>query len=152
MTDVTRPTDGRIRAADRRYPGCDARRPRGVGRCDRLGSDLERSNRSFHPEATFGVNAHGDRPYRRDGQGGRGRAFLFSSPCSLYGAAGDKPVGETAQFNPVTRTARIKPWPRRAWRKWPTTTSVQPICATPPYGPRRGLRADIVVNNFKGNA
>ena len=28
--------------------------------------------------------------------------FLFSSSCSLYGAAGDAPVTETAQFNPVT--------------------------------------------------
>ena len=28
--------------------------------------------------------------------------FLFSSSCSLYGAAGDEAVDETAAFHPVT--------------------------------------------------
>ena len=28
--------------------------------------------------------------------------FLFSSSCSLYGAAGDAPVTEDSPFNPVT--------------------------------------------------
>src|SRR5207302_648329 len=28
--------------------------------------------------------------------------FLFSSSCSIYGAAGDAPLNETADFSPVT--------------------------------------------------
>ena len=30
------------------------------------------------------------------------RRFLFSSSCSLYGAAGDEPLTETAAFRPLT--------------------------------------------------
>ena len=39
---------------------------------------------------------------RTRGQAGGGRAFLFSSSCSLYGAADEDWVEETAAFNPVT--------------------------------------------------
>ena len=93
----------------------------------------------LHPQATYGVNAHGTVHIASMAKAAGVPRFLFSSSCSLYGAAGDKPVDETAQFNPVTPYGESKPWPKRAWPSWPTTTSAPRICVTPPHtDPRRG--------------
>ena len=56
----------------------------------------------LNPEATYGVNAHGAVHMAKMAKAAGVPRFLFSSSCSLYGAAGDKPVDETGQFNPVT--------------------------------------------------
>src|SRR4029078_2501712 len=56
----------------------------------------------LNPEATYAVNAHGAVHMARAGNAAGVRRSLFSSSCSLYGAAGDAPVDETAAFNPVT--------------------------------------------------
>ena len=56
----------------------------------------------LNPEATYGVNAHGAVHMAKMAKAAGVPRFLFSSSCSLYGAAGDKPVDETGRFNPVT--------------------------------------------------
>jgi nucleoside-diphosphate-sugar epimerase len=56
----------------------------------------------LNPETTYAINAHASiRLAEAARRAGVGR-YLFSSSCSLYGAAGDAPVGETSAFNPVT--------------------------------------------------
>ena len=56
----------------------------------------------LNPKATYGVNAHGAVHLAKTAKAAGVSRFLFSSSCSLYGAAGDKPVDETGRFNPVT--------------------------------------------------
>ena len=69
--------------------------------------------------------------------------FLFSSSCSLYGAAGDDCLDETAAVQPGHAVRRVE-GARRAGpaRSSPTTTSARPSCATrPPTASRRGCAA-----------
>ena len=85
----------------------------------------------LNPEATYAVNAHGAVHMAKMAKVAGVPRFLFSSSCSLYGAAGDTPVDETGRFNPVTPYGESKeplpPWPslpyepRRARRprRWP---------------------------------
>ena len=56
----------------------------------------------LNPEATYSVNAHGAVHLGRVAKAVGVQRYLFSSSCSLYGAAGDEPVTEDAEFNPVT--------------------------------------------------
>src|SRR6185436_15293896 len=56
----------------------------------------------LNPEATYAVNAHGAVHTAAVAKAAGVPRFLFSSSCSLYGAAGDSAVDETAAFNPVT--------------------------------------------------
>jgi nucleoside-diphosphate-sugar epimerase len=79
--------------------------------------------------------------------------FLFASSCSLYGAAGDTLLDESAEFNPITTYGLSKVLVER---------DVAPLAdarfsptffrnATA-YGASPRLRADIVVNNLVGVA
>ena len=56
----------------------------------------------LNPGATYSVNADGAVHLARVAKQAGVTRFLFSSSCSLYGAAGGGPVAETADFNPVT--------------------------------------------------
>lgn len=56
----------------------------------------------LNPNATYSVNAHGAIHVAEMAKKAGVPRFLFSSSCSLYGAAGDAPVTEDGQFNPVT--------------------------------------------------
>ena len=58
--------------------------------------------------------------------------FLFSSSCSLYGAAGDAPVDETAAFNPVTPYGESKAMAEEGLAEARRRRlQSRPICATP---------------------
>ncbi|NNM27672.1 MAG: SDR family oxidoreductase [Phycisphaerales bacterium] len=77
------------------------------------------------------------------------RRFLFSSSCSTYGAAGDRPLDESASFNPLTAYAREKV------RLEATLAELADDVFSPvflrnatAYGLSPRLRLDIVLNNL----
>ena len=107
----------------------------------------------LNPEATYGVNAHGAVHMAKMAKAAGVPRFLFSSSCSLYGAAGDKPVDETGQFNPVTPYGESKAIAEDGLSQLAdddfSPTYLRNATA---YGSSPRLRADIVVNNLTGTA
>ncbi|HMN97887.1 MAG TPA: SDR family oxidoreductase [Miltoncostaeaceae bacterium] len=79
--------------------------------------------------------------------------FLYSSSCSLYGAAGDDFLDETADFNPVTPYGRSKVMAEQGIAVLANDdfTPVFLRNATA-YGFSPRLRADLVVNDIVGSA
>jgi nucleoside-diphosphate-sugar epimerase len=79
--------------------------------------------------------------------------FLFSSSCSLYGAAGDEFLNERAGFNPVTAYGHSKVLVERDVRALAdehfSPTFLRNATA---YGVSPRLRGDLVVNNLVGYA
>jgi nucleoside-diphosphate-sugar epimerase len=75
--------------------------------------------------------------------------FLFSSSCSTYGAAGDKILDETAEFNPVTPYARSKVLVEAEVSKL-ADKNFSPIFLrnATAYGVSPRLRFDLVLNNL----
>jgi nucleoside-diphosphate-sugar epimerase len=79
--------------------------------------------------------------------------FLFASSCSLYGAAGDAVLDETAEFNPITAYGRSKVLVEADVSKLATDRfSPTFLRNATAYGVSHRLRADIVVNNLVGLA
>ncbi|OLC79406.1 MAG: NAD-dependent dehydratase [Deltaproteobacteria bacterium 13_1_40CM_4_68_19] len=77
------------------------------------------------------------------------RRFAFASSCSNYGAAGDAPVDEEAQLNPVTAYGESKVRVERDVSRL-ADDSFSPTflrCATA-YGVSPRLRFDVVLNNL----
>jgi len=86
-------------------------------------------------------------------EAGVGR-FLFSSSCSLYGAAGeDELLTETARFNPVTAYGSSKVLAEVGIAALATDQfSPTFLRNATAYGFSPRLRADVVVNNLVGSA
>jgi len=107
----------------------------------------------LHPEATYAVNAYGAVHMAKVAKAARVTRFLFSSSCSLYGAAGDAPVDELAAFNPVTPYGESKAMAEAGLAPLAdddfSPTYLRNATA---YGSSPRLRADIVVNNLTGTA
>lgn len=107
----------------------------------------------LNPDATYAINAHAAVHLGVIAkQAGVGR-FLFSSSCSLYGAAGTAAVGEDATFNPVTPYGESKVIAERELSKLADDNfSPTYLRNATAYGSSPRLRADIVVNNLTGTA
>ncbi|MGK0483144.1 MAG: nucleoside-diphosphate-sugar epimerase, partial [Planctomycetota bacterium] len=56
----------------------------------------------LNPRGTYDINHEASVKLARAAKAAGVPRFIHSSSCSLYGAAGDAPIDETADFNPVT--------------------------------------------------
>lgn len=107
----------------------------------------------LNPDATYSVNAHGAAHLAEVAKEAGVRRYVFSSSCSLYGAAGDEAMTEESAFNPVTPYARSKVM-AEAMLSALADASFSPtyLRNATAYGSSPRLRADIVVNNLTGAA
>jgi nucleoside-diphosphate-sugar epimerase len=108
---------------------------------------------NFNPECTFDINHRASVRLAKMAKEAGVPRFIYASSCSLYGVAGDAPVTEEADFNPVTAYGESKVRVER---------DVAPLAdddfsptfmrnATA-YGFSPCLRVDLVVNSLVGYA
>jgi nucleoside-diphosphate-sugar epimerase len=107
----------------------------------------------LNPDATYSVNARGAAHMAQVAKEAHVPRFLFSSSCSLYGAAGDAPVTEESDFHPVTPYGESKVMAEQLIAAMADDDfSPSYLRNATAYGSSRRLRADIVVNNLTGTA
>ena len=97
----------------------------------------------LNPDATYDINHRAATRLATLAKEAGVQRFLFSSSCSLYGAAGDDFARRERRLQPGhARTASPSCWSSTTCASSPTTTSARPTCATrPPTASRRGCAA-----------
>jgi nucleoside-diphosphate-sugar epimerase len=107
----------------------------------------------LNPDCTYDINFKATVRLARQAKEAGVPRFLFSSSCSLYGAAGNDVLDETAGFNPVTPYGESKVLAERE------VTPLADEAFSPTflrnataYGLSPRLRGDLVVNNLIGFA
>jgi nucleoside-diphosphate-sugar epimerase len=102
---------------------------------------------------TFDINHRGTVRVATAAKAAGAERFVFSSSCSLYGAHGDEPIDETADFLPVTPYGRSKVLAEQDLTEL-ADDSFSPIFLrnATAYGVSARLRGDLVVNNLVGYA
>ena len=100
-------------------------------------------------DLTYVINYHASVRLARLSKEAGVKRFLFSSSCSTYGAAGDKILDETAEFNPVTPYGRSKVLVEQDVAKL-ADSSFSPVFLrnATAYGVSPRLRFDLVLNNL----
>ena len=104
---------------------------------------------NLNPDLTYDINFHASVRLAESAKQAGVSRFLFSSSCSTYGAAGEKILDETAEFNPVTPYGRSKVLVERDVAKL-ASDSFSPVFLrnATAYGVSPRLRFDLVVNNL----
>jgi nucleoside-diphosphate-sugar epimerase len=104
---------------------------------------------NLNPNLTYDINHHASVRLARLAKEVGVKRYLFSSSCSTYGAAGDKILDETAEFNPVTPYGRSKVLVEQEVSQLasPEFSPVFLRNATA-YGVSPRLRFDLVLNNL----
>lgn len=104
---------------------------------------------NLNPHLTYDINYHASVRLARLAKEAGVSRFLFSSSCSTYGAAGDKILDETADFNPVTPYGRSKVLVEQEVAKLAGSNfSPTFLRNATAYGVSPRLRFDLVLNNL----
>ena len=107
----------------------------------------------YRPETTYDINHHAAARLAVVAKQAGVPRFLFSSSCSLYGAAGDDFLDESADWNPVTPYGRSKLLAEQDIAQLADDDfSPTYLRSSTAYGVSRRLRGDLVVNNLAGLA
>ena len=109
---------------------------------------------ALNPECTYAINHRASVRLARVARQAGVKRFVFSSSCSLYGAAGgDAFLTEDAEINPVTAYGKSKALVERDVSKL-ATDSFSPtfLRNATVFGASPQLRTDLVVNNLVGIA
>ena len=103
----------------------------------------------LNPELTYQINHESSMQLARLAKAAGVSRFLFSSSCSMYGAAGSAILDESASFNPVTPYAESKVLVERDLVDL-ADQNFSPIFLrnTTAYGVSPFMRFDIVLNNL----
>lgn len=104
---------------------------------------------NLNPKLTYEINHEASVLLARLAKEAGVSRFLFSSSCSTYGAAGDRILDETADFNPVTPYGESKVFVERdVARLADERFSPTFLRNATAYGVSPRLRFDLVLNNL----
>jgi nucleoside-diphosphate-sugar epimerase len=105
----------------------------------------------LNPELTYEINYQASLQLARLAKQAGISRFIFSSSCSMYGAAGSQMLDESASFMPVTRYAESKVFVERELTSL-ADSSFSPVFLrnTTAYGVSPFMRFDVVLNNLVG--
>ncbi len=108
---------------------------------------------NLNPDLTYAINHRASVRLAELAREAGVKRFLFSSSCSLYGAAGEKMLTEEAEFNPVTPYAHSKVLVEQDVSKL-ATDDFSPVFLrnSTAYGLSPRLRFDLVINNLVAHA